>query len=92
MGPGFVFVKESRGDKDDFAAHEAKSLYAIHNALENLEDQLEFFHMAQTQQQVERDAAIARLEQSRVVLAMRLAEHQGKKYKAIEEAQELVGS
>ncbi|XP_073127756.1 plastid division protein PDV1 [Henckelia pumila] len=91
MGPGFVFVKESGGDEDDFAAHEAKSLYAIRTALENLEDQLEFFHMVQTQQRTERDAAVARLEQSRIVLAMRLAEHQGKKYKVIEEAQELVG-
>ncbi|KZV32840.1 hypothetical protein F511_20941 [Dorcoceras hygrometricum] len=91
MGPGFVFAKGSRGVEDDFGAHEAKSLYAIRTALENLEDQLEFFHLVQTQQRAERDAAIARLEQSRIVLAMRLAEHQGKKYKVIEEAQELVG-
>lgn len=48
--------------------------------------------MVQTQQQAERDAAIARLEQSRIVLALRLAEHQGKKYKVIEEAQALVGA
>lgn len=34
---------------------------------------------------------MARLEQSRIILAMRLAEHQGKKYKVIEEAQALVG-
>ncbi|XP_073064269.1 plastid division protein PDV1-like [Primulina eburnea] len=91
MGPGFVFVKESRGDEGDFAVHEAKSLYAIRTALENLEDQLEFFHMVQTQQRAERDAAVARLEQSRIVLAMRLAEHQGKKYNVIKEAQDLVG-
>lgn len=45
----------------------------------------------QTHQRTERDAAIARLEQSRIILAMRLAEHQGKKYKVIEEAQALVG-
>lgn len=44
----------------------------------------------QTQQQAERDAAIARLEQSRIALAMRLAEHNGKKYKVIEEARALV--
>ncbi|CAI9771969.1 unnamed protein product [Fraxinus pennsylvanica] len=48
--------------------------------------------MVQTQQRAERDAAIAWLEQSRIVLAMRLAEHQGKKYKVIEEAQALVGA
>lgn len=45
----------------------------------------------QNQQRAERDAALARLEQSRIILAMRLAEHQGKNYKFIEEAQSLVG-
>ncbi|XP_065638364.1 plastid division protein PDV1-like [Quercus suber] len=45
----------------------------------------------QTQQRAERDAAIARLEQSRIVLAMRLSEHHGKKYKVIEEALTFVG-
>lgn len=43
------------------------------------------------QQQVERDAAIARLEQSRMVLAMRLSEHHGKNYKVISEALAFVG-
>ncbi|KAL0403209.1 UNVERIFIED_CONTAM: Plastid division protein PDV1 [Sesamum radiatum] len=90
-GSGFVFVKEFRVDEDEPAVQEAKSLYAIRTALENLEDQLEFFHTVQTQQRAERDAAVARLEQSRIILAMRLAEHQGKKYKVIEEAQALVG-
>lgn len=37
------------------------------------------------------DAAIARLEQSRIVLAITLSEHHGKKYKVIEEALEFVG-
>lgn len=97
-GGGFVFVKDFRpvnnadGDGDDESAvREAKSLNAIRTALENLEDQLEFFHTIQTQQRVERDAAIARLEQSRIVLAMTLAEHRGKKYKVIEEALAFVG-
>ncbi|XP_027338734.1 plastid division protein PDV1 [Abrus precatorius] len=91
---GFVFVKDFRpvDDDDDSAVREAKSLNAIRTALENLEDQLEFFHTIQTQQRVERDAAIARLEQSRIVLAMRLAEHRGKKYKVIEEALAFVGN
>ncbi|KAB1204976.1 Plastid division protein PDV1 [Morella rubra] len=89
---GFVFVKDFRADEDDDSAiQEAKSLNAIRTALENLEDQLEFFHTVQMQQQVERDAAVARLEQSRIVLAMRLAEHHGKKYKVIEEALAFVG-
>ncbi|KAI3888476.1 hypothetical protein MKX03_015106 [Papaver bracteatum] len=87
---GFVFMKEYRL-VDDAAIAEAKSLNAIRAALENLEDQLEFFHTVQTQQRVERDAAIARLEQSRVVLAMRLADHHGKQYRVIEEALAFVG-
>ncbi|KAI4307152.1 hypothetical protein L6164_030369 [Bauhinia variegata] len=88
---GFVFVKDFRLDDDDSAIQEAKSLNAIRTALENLEDQLEFFRTIHTQQRIERDAAIARLEQSRIVLSMRLAEHHGKKYKVIEEALALVG-
>ncbi|XP_015067667.1 plastid division protein PDV1-like [Solanum pennellii] len=88
---GYVFVKEFPVDEDESAVHEAKSLNAIRTALEHLEDQLEFFHTVQNQQRAERDAALARLEQSRIVLAMRLAEHPGKKYKFIEEAQSLVG-
>ncbi|KAJ4955454.1 hypothetical protein NE237_012237 [Protea cynaroides] len=87
---GFVFVKDFRVD-DRTTLVEAKSLNSIRTALENLEDQLEFFHTIQSQQQTERDAAIARLEQSRIVLAMRLADHRGKKYKVIEEALAFVG-
>lgn len=45
----------------------------------------------QVQQRAERDAAIARLEQSRIALAMRLSEHHGKKYQVIEEALAFVG-
>ncbi|KAG4172103.1 hypothetical protein ERO13_A12G252100v2 [Gossypium hirsutum] len=88
---GFVFVKEFRIDDGDSAIQEAKSLNDIRTALENLEDQLEFFHTVQIQQRVERDAAIARLEQSRIILALRLAEHHGKKYKVIDEALAFVG-
>lgn len=92
---GFVFVKDFRSDDEDnndfLAIQEAKSLNAIRTALESLEDQLEFFHTVQLQQRAERDAAVARLEQSRIVLAMRLAEHQGKKYRVIEEALAFVG-
>ncbi|KAL6123137.1 hypothetical protein ACLB2K_075660 [Fragaria x ananassa] len=89
---GFVFVKDFRVEaEDDSAIREAKSLNAIRTALENLEDQLEFFHTVQVQQRAERDAAIARLEQSRIVLALRLYEHHGKKYKVIEEALAFVG-
>lgn len=46
-GGGFVFVKEFRADHDDNSAiQEAKSLNAIRTALENLEDQLDFFHVS----------------------------------------------
>ncbi|GJX10778.1 plastid division protein PDV1 [Tanacetum coccineum] len=165
---GFVYVKDY--PESESAIHEAKSLNSIRTALENLEDQLEFFHMksyynalafindaslrfhasvgatlllpgqwlwmptvyhkcpvvaqdagdymsqwtgigsglvalffvltdtlviffttVQTQQRAEKDAAIARLEQSRIVLALRLADHHGKKYKVIEEARAFVG-
>ncbi|KAF8413284.1 hypothetical protein HHK36_001260 [Tetracentron sinense] len=87
---GFVFVKDLRFNGDAVIA-EAKSIDSIRTALENLEDQLEFFHTVQSHQQAERDAAIARFEQSRIVLARRLANHQGKKYKVIEEALAFVG-
>ncbi|TVU03300.1 hypothetical protein EJB05_51172, partial [Eragrostis curvula] len=49
------------------------------------------FRTVQSQQRAERDAAIARLEQSRLVLSMRLAEHQGKKFRVIDDALEFVG-
>ncbi|GKV31280.1 hypothetical protein SLEP1_g39987 [Rubroshorea leprosula] len=88
---GFVFVKEFKAEESDSAIQEAKSLNAIRTALENLEDQLDFLHTVQIQQRAERDAAIARLEQSRIILAMRLAEHHGKNYKVIEEALAFVG-
>ncbi|TVU33352.1 hypothetical protein EJB05_25164, partial [Eragrostis curvula] len=94
---GCVFVKGGAGDDEGAAlaaaeaVAEARSLHAIRSALEDLEDNLEFLHTVQSQQRAERDAAIARLEQSRLVLAMRLAEHQGKKYRVIDEALEFVG-
>ncbi|RZS26137.1 hypothetical protein BHM03_00059443 [Ensete ventricosum] len=120
---GFVFTKDFLAAAEDGAAMaaEARSLDSIRAALENLEDQLEFFHVSrslfcrikvrhtmryrsvraliiivllqtvQLQQRAERDAAVAQLEQSRIVLAMRLANHQGEKYKVIEEALAFVG-
>ncbi|XP_042433979.1 plastid division protein PDV1-like isoform X2 [Zingiber officinale] len=78
---GFVYVKDFRvdGEEEGSGIAEARSLNAIRSALENLEDELEFFHIVQSQQRAERDAAITRLEQSRVILAMRLADHRGKR-------------
>lgn len=42
----FPFIHEFRVDLDDSAIQEARSLNAIRTALENLEDQLEFFHVS----------------------------------------------
>lgn len=43
---GFVYAKDFRLDDNESAIQEAKSLNAIRTALENLEDQLEFFHVS----------------------------------------------
>ncbi|KAI9125644.1 hypothetical protein K1719_003062 [Acacia pycnantha] len=45
-GLGFVFVKDFRLEADDSLIQEAKSLNAIRTALENLEDQLEVYHVS----------------------------------------------
>lgn len=45
---GFVFVKDFRVEEDGAAMAEARSLNDIRSALENLEDQLEFFHVSFT--------------------------------------------
>ncbi|XP_017699852.2 plastid division protein PDV1-like isoform X2 [Phoenix dactylifera] len=82
-GGCFVFVKGFRAENDEAAIAEAKGLNAIRTALENLEDRLEYFHTVQSQQQAERDAALARLEQSRIMLAMRLADYHGRAIKRI---------
>ncbi|XP_006656122.1 plastid division protein PDV1-like [Oryza brachyantha] len=64
----------------------ARSLHAVRAALEDLEGHLHFLHNVQLRQVAERDAAIARLQQSRILLATRLAEHRWKKHEVIEEA------
>ncbi|RID69300.1 hypothetical protein BRARA_C01400 [Brassica rapa] len=89
---GYVFIKGFDNNDENATIQEAKSLYAIRTALEHLEDQLEFFHTIHTQQRTERDLAVARLEQSRILLAMRLAQHHGKSYRVLDEALAFVGS
>ncbi|KAJ4875699.1 Plastid division protein PDV1 [Raphanus sativus] len=90
---GYVFIKGFPvNDNNDSAIQEAKSLNAIRTALEHLEDQLEFFHTIYTQQRTERDVAVSRLEQSRMLLAKRLAEHHGKSYGVLDEALAFVGT
>lgn len=98
--PGLVDVKGgglglgARGGDEVVAlaalAEEARSLHAIRAALEDLEDQFECFLAVQTQQQTERDFAMARLEQSRIMLAIRLKEHHGRNHKVIDEASAFV--
>ncbi|KAJ0989307.1 hypothetical protein J5N97_007663 [Dioscorea zingiberensis] len=90
-GEGFEFVKGFR-IADDAPMAEARSLNAIRTALESLENQLEFFYTVQSQQQTDRDAALAQLERCRIMLATKLADHQGKKHKVIEEALTFVGA
>ncbi|OEL30169.1 Plastid division protein PDV1 [Dichanthelium oligosanthes] len=96
---GLVYVKggglAAVGDGDEAAslaalAEEARSLHAIRAALEDLEDQFECFLAVQSQQQAERDFALARLEQSRIMLAIRLKEHNGKNHEVIDEASDFV--
>ncbi|KAF8380103.1 hypothetical protein HHK36_027573 [Tetracentron sinense] len=64
----------------------------MRTAHENLEDQLEFFHISElcTHNSGSKKNA-AQLEQSYIVLAMRLANHNIKKYKVIEESLAFVG-
>ncbi|KAM7504844.1 hypothetical protein LguiB_003748 [Lonicera macranthoides] len=86
------FPDHQRNPRHVFSrVEEAISLNAIRTALENLEDSLQVFHTVQRQQCAEREAAFAHLEQSRIVLAMRLAEHQGNNYTVIEEARAFAG-
>uniref|UniRef100_A0A0E0LC06 Uncharacterized protein n=1 Tax=Oryza punctata TaxID=4537 RepID=A0A0E0LC06_ORYPU len=96
--PRLVVVKGSRrqqqggcGDcgleqEEAAAMADARSLHAVRAALEDLEGHLHFLHNIQLRQVAERDAAIARLQQSSILLATRLAEHRWKKHEVIEEA------
>ncbi|KAL6874696.1 hypothetical protein ACP4OV_013361 [Aristida adscensionis] len=95
---GLVYVKGGAVAADDgdeasalvALAEEARSLHAIRAALEDLEDQFECFLAVQSQQEAERDIVVARLEQSRIMLAIRLKEHHGKNHKVIDEASDFV--
>lgn len=71
-------------EEDLFA--ETRSLNAIRNALEVLENQLYFLHTLQLQQRADKDAALMRLEESRLMLLRRLREHRGRDLTVIQEA------
>ncbi|KAF0917066.1 hypothetical protein E2562_016363 [Oryza meyeriana var. granulata] len=93
--PAAGHVRVKGGDVDEVAAldsvaEEARSLHAIRAALEDLEDQFECFLAVQSQQQAERDISLARLEQSRIMLAIRLNGHRGVNQKIIDEALDFV--
>ncbi|TVU22951.1 hypothetical protein EJB05_32673, partial [Eragrostis curvula] len=95
---GLVYVKGggfAAGDGHEAAdlaalAEEARSLHAIRAALEDLEDQFECFLAVQSQQEAELDIALSRLEQSRIMLAIKLKEHHGKNHEVIDEASNFV--
>ncbi|XP_062182904.1 plastid division protein PDV1-like [Phragmites australis] len=95
---GLVYVKVgglAAGYGDEAAAlaafaEEARSLHAIRAALEDLEDQFECFLAVQSQHQEERDIALTRLDQSRIMLAIRLKEHHGNNHGVIDEASDFV--
>ncbi|VAH74775.1 hypothetical protein VPH35_051019 [Triticum aestivum] len=92
---GVVHIKGVPADGDEAAdlnavAEEARSLHAIRAALEDLEDQFECFLAVCSQQQAERDIALARLQQSHIMLTIRLKEHHGNNHKVIDEALDFV--
>ncbi|XP_024540262.1 plastid division protein PDV2-like [Selaginella moellendorffii] len=70
---------------------EAKSLGAIRDALEALEEQLECLQALQQQQRMDRDTALAELEESRLILLSRLRSHHGKEWEIIHEALAFAG-
>lgn len=94
---GLVHIKGVPADGDEAAAlsavaEEARSLHAIRAALEDLEDQFECFLAVNSQQQAERDVALARLQQSHIMLAIRLKQHHGKNHGVIDEASNFVNN
>ncbi|XP_047060759.1 plastid division protein PDV1-like [Lolium rigidum] len=91
---GLVYIKGVPDEEADLnaVAEEARSLHAIRAALEDLEDQLECFLAVHLQQEAERDVALQRLQQSHIMLSIRLKEHHGKNCKVIEEASEFINN
>ncbi|CAM6091921.1 unnamed protein product [Calypogeia fissa] len=79
---------EQRGD----GSAEARSLGAIRDALEVLEEQLEALQQTvQQQQRTEKDAALAELEESRRILLRRLKDHRGREWEVVHEALAFAG-
>ncbi|GJN06494.1 hypothetical protein PR202_ga24224 [Eleusine coracana subsp. coracana] len=89
-GGGFVAADGDEATALTALAEEARSLHAIRTALEDLEDQFECFLAVQSQQEADLDIALSKLEQSRIMLAVKLKEHHGKNYEVIDEASNFV--
>ncbi|KAL3685542.1 hypothetical protein R1sor_003564 [Riccia sorocarpa] len=70
---------------------EARSLGAIRDALETLEEQLESLQAVQQQHRLEKDKALAELEESRRILLRRLKEHHGREWEVVHEALAFAG-
>uniref|UniRef100_A0A0D9WQQ3 Uncharacterized protein n=1 Tax=Leersia perrieri TaxID=77586 RepID=A0A0D9WQQ3_9ORYZ len=67
------------------AMSDARSLHAVRAALEDFHGHIRFLRNVQSRHVAERDAAVARLQRSRILLATRLAEHRWRKHEVIEE-------
>jgi len=88
-GGGLPAVAAPSGAGDVNA--EARSLSAIRDALEVLEEQLEALQAMQQQQRVDRDMALAELEESRGILLGMLKKHRGQEREVVREALAFAG-
>lgn len=86
-----VFADEEDEVPESSTEGEMRSLEGIREALEVLETQLESLQSVQQQQRIQKDAALAELEESRRVLLLRLKEHDGREMQVVEEAMTFAG-
>lgn len=70
---------------------ELRSLAAIRDSLEVLEEQLESFKALQQQQRAERDAGLADIEESRRLFLKQLKEYRGRELEIVQEALAFAG-
>ncbi|KAH7306718.1 hypothetical protein KP509_22G026500 [Ceratopteris richardii] len=79
------------GIQNGEAASEVRSLAAIRDSLEILEEQLESLQVLQQQQRADRDAGLAELEESRRVFLKLLSEYRGRELDVVQEALAFAG-
>uniref|UniRef100_A0ACD5VPF7 Uncharacterized protein n=1 Tax=Avena sativa TaxID=4498 RepID=A0ACD5VPF7_AVESA len=94
---GVVHIKGFPVDGDEDAdlnsvAEEVRSLHAIRAALEDLEDQFECFLAVHSLQEADGDIALQRLQQSHIMLSIRLKEHHGRNREVIDEASKFINN